>query len=220
MAQLRSGVGRCLRTCAILALSASILGSCSLATPEGCSATPRMVATAVNSALAPLLTASIRQSREAALRSGVQPLPRKIKSQLAPFFDAAILSEVRWTVSSDRLSLDTLINAISPRYRAITFRDVVVFQTQADAANLALWMHELIHVEQYRRAGSTSRFSRAYLASWSAIETAAVRKTNLLLDSIDFPSRQALPSIRRSCGPGEEPTQNRAGHKMGLNQGD
>lgn len=180
-------------------LSVFLIGSCSVSDPSGCGVPPQGMAIAANSVAAPIMTASIVQSRRASLQDGTRPVPARVRSTLQPFFDERTLDSVRWTVSADRLSLDTVIVAVFPRYRAMTFQDTIVFQTEADADDLGLWVHELLHVEQVRRAGGISRFSRVYLAKWADIEAATVRQTNRILMEADAPLRQGQRSLTRGC---------------------
>lgn len=195
----RRGAISFFRATVLLGVCALSLGSCSAPGPSGCGMPPRTIAVAANSAFAPIMTASILQSREASLSAGTRPVPASIRSALAPYFDEATLDSVRWTVSGNRLSLDTLVVAAFPRYKAMTFKDTVVFQNASDATDLGLWIHELLHVEQVRRTGGISRFSRAYLADWAHIEAVTVRQTNAILARIDVPMRQGRRSLTKGC---------------------
>jgi hypothetical protein len=176
-----------------------LAGSCSSPVPKGCAAPPHAIAVMTNSALSPILTASIRQSRNAALKDGARPVPDEIRAALEPFFDAATLDAVRWNVASRRWGLDTLIASTMPRYRAMTFGDTIIFREETGAGELDLWIHELLHVEQFRRAGGTAGFARAYLASWAQIEERTVRQTNRILGKMRASARQKLPTLGQSC---------------------
>lgn len=182
-----------------LLLLLAMIGSCSSPDPRGCALPLRDIAVATNSVLSPLLSASIRHSRNAALLEGARPIPDKIRSALEPFFETDNLDRVRWTVASNGMTLDTLIAAVGPRYRAMTFEDTIVFRNEVDADDVGLWTHEMLHVEQIRRAGGTSRFSRVYLASWAEIEAATVQQTNHMLTKMDAPVRQRAPSMTHGC---------------------
>lgn len=175
---------------AALGLCVLLLGSCSSSGVNRCAAPPSWIVSNTNAALTPLLSASISHSRASALRSGPNRIPPQMRRQLAPFFAAETLDQVRWTVSSPRISLDTFVSALFPRYRAMTFDDLVVFQTPADAGNISLWAHELVHVEQFRQMGTVQSFSRAYLGHWPEMENAAVHRTNHILDALNTRLRQ------------------------------
>ncbi len=181
------------------ALAVLLTGSCSSTTPEGCAAPPQALATAINSALSPLLGALIRYSRNGAEKEGAKPLPAELRKTLKPFFDDTTLARARWTIASDRLALDTVITTVLPRYKAITLGDTIVFRDERSVEHLDVWVHELSHVEQYAKAGGTQDFSRLYLASWDVIELATVRRTNRILDRLNMEARQGLPTWRRAC---------------------
>jgi hypothetical protein len=154
-----------------------------------------------NAALAPLLSASISHSRASALRKGGNRIPDAMRRQLSPFFDAATIDQVRWTISSPRVSIDTFVTTLFPRYRAMTFDDLVVFGSRADAEDISLWAHELVHVEQFRQMGSVRRFSRAYLGHWPEMENAAVHKTNHILAALNTRLRQKPITPSAPCRP-------------------
>lgn len=182
-----------------LGMCVVLLGSCSSSGTNRCAAPPSWMASNTNAALAPLLSASISHSRASALRGGENRIPLSMRRQLEPFFDAATLDQVRWTVSSPRVSLDTFVAALFPRYRAMTFDDLVVFQTRADAEDISLWAHELVHVEQFRQTGTVRRFSRAYLGHWPEMENAAVHRTNRILDALNTRRRQRPIARNSAC---------------------
>lgn len=180
-------------------LAALLLGSCTSLTPQGCPVPPRFVSEGTNGAVAPFLAASIRHSRSVALRSGTHPVPETVKSALASHFDEETLEAVRWTVSKPRLTLDAMVVEAFPRYGAMTFDNVIVFRSEADAADLSLWAHELVHVEQFRRMGGVATFSRAYLGQWLDLEAEAVTKTNRILAALGSPRRQSYRGSNRRC---------------------
>jgi hypothetical protein len=168
-----------------------MLGSCSSLSAEGCPVPPRFVSEGTNSALAPLLTASIHHSRKAALHAGAHPVPESIRTELEPHFDEETLEAARWTISQPRLTLDALVVEAFPRFGAMTFDEVIVFRSAADAADLSLWAHELVHVEQFRRAGGVAGFAHAYLGHWPDLEAEAVARTNGILAAAGSPMRQS-----------------------------
>lgn len=156
-------------------------------------------AIATNSVLSPILDVSIRHSRKKALQDDPRAIPDNVRSALKPFFDKDALDRVRWTVSSDRPTLDTLIASAFPRYRALTLGDTIVFMNEADSQDVGLWTHEMFHVEQIRKMGGTSRFSRVYLASWAEIEAETVQRTNEVLEKMNAPVRQSAPRFTNRC---------------------
>lgn len=116
------------------------------------------------------LEAWLQQSRQAALRAGTEPIPLMIRAQLAPFYDDALLEEVRFRVGiTDEMDAATVMLQ-NPDVKAVTLVDVVVFRN-ADAAaeDAALWAHELWHVQQYREWG-TDGFAQRYTRNFQSVE--------------------------------------------------
>jgi len=116
------------------------------------------------------LEAWLLQSHQAALRAGTEPIPLMIRAQLAPFYDDALLDEVRFRVGiTDEMDAATVMLQ-NPDVQAVTLVDVVVFRN-ADAAaeDAALWAHELWHVQQYREWG-TDGFAQRYTRNFQSVE--------------------------------------------------
>lgn len=116
------------------------------------------------------LEAWLLQSRQAALRAGTQPIPLMIRAQLAPFYDDALLDEVRFRVGiTDEMDAATVMLQ-NPDVQAVTLVDVVVFRSAAAAEQDAtLWAHELWHVQQYREWG-TDGFAQRYTRDFQSVE--------------------------------------------------
>lgn len=116
------------------------------------------------------LEAWLLQSRQAALRAGTEPIPLMIRAQLAPFYDDALLDEVRYRVGiTDEMDAATVMLQ-NPDVQAVTLVDVVVFRdAEATAQDAALWAHELWHVQQYREWG-TDGFAQRYTRNFQSVE--------------------------------------------------
>lgn len=116
------------------------------------------------------LEAWLLQSRQAALRAGNEPIPLMIRAQLAPFYDDALLDEVRFRVGiTDEMDAATVMLQ-NPDVQAVTLVDVVVFRdAQAAAEDPVLWAHELWHVQQYREWG-TDGFAQRYTRNFQSVE--------------------------------------------------
>ena len=113
------------------------------------------------------------QSREAAAASGTQPIPLHIRAQLEPYYDIGVLDAARYKVG-DGEALNAA-NALlqNPDVQAVTLIDIIVFRNAADAQdNVALWAHELLHVQQYQQWG-VREFARRYTRDHDAIEAPA-----------------------------------------------
>ena len=116
------------------------------------------------------LEAWLLQSRQAALRAGTEPIPLMIRAQLAPFYDGALLDEVRYRVGiTDEMDAATVMLQ-NPDVQAVTLVDVVVFRSSdAAAEDAVLWAHELWHVQQYREWG-TDGFAQRYTRNFQSVE--------------------------------------------------
>lgn len=116
------------------------------------------------------LEAWLLQSRQAALRAGTEPIPLMIRAQLAPFYDDALLDEVRYRVGiTDEMDAATVMLQ-NPDVQAVTLVDVVVFRSSdAAAEDVVLWAHELWHVQQYREWG-TDGFAQRYTRNFQSVE--------------------------------------------------
>jgi hypothetical protein len=101
---------------------------------------------------------AIIAGRNAAIQRGAYPIPENIKQGLRRWYPNDLIDSVRWTADWGPLenTLQAAQMQFNGRTQAITLINVVIFRSAdlATAANsLALWAHELVHVEQYRRWG-------------------------------------------------------------------
>jgi len=61
----------------------------------------------------------------------------------------------------------------NPDVNAVTLVDIIVFRSQDDALNnVALWAHELKHVQQYQQWG-VGEFATRYTRDYNAVEAPA-----------------------------------------------
>lgn len=117
------------------------------------------------------LEAWLLQARSTAAAAGVQPIPLHIRARLEAYFDLQVLESVRYRVG-DAAELDAA-NAMlhNPDVAAVTLVDIIVFRSAAAAEDdVALWAHELKHVEQYQQWG-VAEFARRYTSDFQAVET-------------------------------------------------
>jgi hypothetical protein len=126
---------------------------------------------ALRAALAPTLAAWIEAERDAAVASGVEPVPQAVRDALAGFVAAEVLERARWRVDDSTVSLERALFRMGYT-PAITLDDVVIFRHADDAADPKLWAHEIVHVAQYRDWG-IAEFARRYLADYEAVEREA-----------------------------------------------
>lgn len=122
---------------------------------------------------APLLRDAILRSREEALKAGTQPIPPAIRARLKGYYPEALLDRVRWRAGGgSEVSLQLNVIQYGDR-AAITLNEVVVFARAADAqADAALWAHELLHVDQFRRWG-VDGFATRYVHDFRVVEAEA-----------------------------------------------
>lgn len=117
----------------------------------------------------------ILQSRDSLAAGNVQPIPLHIRAQLESYYDLQVLEAVRYRVGDDgELNASSLVLQ-NPDVNAVTLVDVIVFRNAEDALNnVALWAHELKHVQQYQEWG-TRGFAERYTRDHSAVEAPAYR---------------------------------------------
>ena len=115
----------------------------------------------------------IEQSYQTASAAGSQPIPLHIRAQLEPYYDLQVLERARYRVGDD--GQFSVANAMlqNPDVNAVTLKDLIVFRRAADARdNVALWAHELKHVQQYQQWG-VAEFAARYTRDYSAVEDPA-----------------------------------------------
>lgn len=148
----------CLGTCLCVADPDQVIG------PAYESATQMAAAT---------LEEQLHQSRHSAALAGTSPIPPAIRQQLLPYYAAQLLDMARYRVGSGA-ELDLAGTMLqNPDIQAVTLIDIIVFRTDQDARdNLALWAHELKHVQQYRDWG-VHEFALRYTRDFNAVEAPA-----------------------------------------------
>ncbi|MFT0866525.1 DUF4157 domain-containing protein [Pseudomonas sp. CAM1A] len=116
------------------------------------------------------LVFALRQARDEATANGTQPIPLHIRAQLEPWYDFAVLDAARYRVGNEQQV--SAANALlqNPDVNAVTLIDTVIFRRPADAEdNVALWAHELKHVQQYQELG-VEGFAQQYTRDYQALE--------------------------------------------------
>jgi Domain of unknown function (DUF4157) len=121
------------------------------------------------SALANALVAS----RDAAWAQGTDPMPPHIRQALLDWYPADLLDSIEYRVGTPE---DGSVQSLSMRYSdatAVTAIDTIIFHDAWDAENnIALWGHEVKHVEQFRTWGLMD-FARRYVRDHQAVEAEA-----------------------------------------------
>ncbi|WP_369986857.1 DUF4157 domain-containing protein [Pseudomonas xanthosomatis] len=121
------------------------------------------------------LVFALRQARDDANASGTQPIPLHIRAQLEPWYDFAVLDAARYQVGNEQQI--SAANALlqNPDVNAVTLIDTVIFRRSTDAEdNVALWAHELKHVQQYQQLG-VEEFARRYTRNYDELEAPAYK---------------------------------------------
>lgn len=120
-------------------------------------------------ALANVLVAS----RDAAWAAGTDPMPAHIRQTLLAWYPADLLDSIEYRVG---VTEDATVQSLAMRFgdaTAVAAIDTIIFADAWDAQNnIALWGHEVKHVEQFRRWGVLD-FARAYVRDHQAVEAEA-----------------------------------------------
>ena len=119
------------------------------------------------------LASWLQLSRDSAVAAGVAPIPLDIRVQLEPWYDFQVLDAARFQVGNAQ-QLDAASAFLqNPDVNAVTLVDVIVFRNAEDARdNVALWAHELKHVQQYQQWG-VDGFASRYARNYQAVEAPA-----------------------------------------------
>jgi len=112
-------------------------------------------------------------SRNTAAAGETQTIPLNIRAQLEPYYDLQVLDSARYKVGDDAElnAANTMLQ--NPDINAVTLIDIIVFRNAEDALNdVALWAHELKHVQQYQQWG-VREFATRYTRDYNAVEAPA-----------------------------------------------
>lgn len=118
----------------------------------------------------PVIEGWIRQSRNDAMR-GALPIPPHIRRALTGYASESSMNRVRYKIGDNGVAnlahVTFQLGWENPR--AITLDDVVVFRGPSEANDIALWAHELVHVDQYSSWGIRD-FAIRYARNNSGVE--------------------------------------------------
>lgn len=124
--------------------------------------------------LAATLANALRSSQDQARQAGTLPIPPQIRAALLTWYPAELLQGIEYRVG---IGQDPTLQSWSIRYGdavAVTTIDTITFANAFDATNnVALWAHEVKHVEQFRRWGVMD-FARRYVRDHRAVEREAL----------------------------------------------
>jgi hypothetical protein len=117
------------------------------------------------------LAAALQRSRDA-VRPDSKPIPDAVKKELMPFYSEATLKDIRYTIGDTSQAGLAGFAIRNGNAAAVTLIDTVVFKDEKYVNSLALWAHELHHVEQYNDWG-LSGFAARYAFGWKEVEAEA-----------------------------------------------
>ncbi|WP_191487795.1 DUF4157 domain-containing protein [Pseudomonas sp. FEN] len=122
---------------------------------------------------APALALWLSQARAEAANAGTRPIPPHIREQLLRWYDPSVLDAARYNVSDNGQLNAATAMLQNPDIGAVTLIDIILFRdAQTAEQNVALWAHELKHVQQYRQWG-VEGFAQRYTQDFNAVEAPA-----------------------------------------------
>lgn len=123
----------------------------------------------------PALEQAIIASRNTAI-NGSMPIPQNIRRQLTGYSSEDSMNRVKYKIGDSGFANLAKLLEQGGMASAVTLVDVIVFQGPSEAADPALWAHELTHVDQY--GDGTHSFAVRYTRNWQTIENPAYEKGN------------------------------------------
>jgi len=122
---------------------------------------------------APALAMWLTQARADAASAGIQPIPPHIRERLLRWYDPSVLDAARYKVSDNGQFNAATAMLQNPDVGAVTLIDIVLFRdAQTAEQDIALWAHELKHVQQYQEWG-VEGFAQRYTQDFNAVEAPA-----------------------------------------------
>ncbi|PQP01584.1 MULTISPECIES: DUF4157 domain-containing protein [Pseudomonas] len=122
---------------------------------------------------APALAMWLTQARAEAANADIQPIPPRIREQLLRWYAPGVLDTARYKVSDDGQFNAATTMLQNPDVGAVTLIDIILFRdAQTAEQNIALWAHELKHVQQFQEWG-VEGFAQRYTQDFNAVEAPA-----------------------------------------------
>ncbi|MHC8366449.1 eCIS core domain-containing protein [Pseudomonas sp. ZT5P21] len=122
---------------------------------------------------APALALWLTQARAEAANAGIQPIPPHIREQLLRWYDPSVLDIAHYKVSDNGQFSAATTMLQNPDVGAVTLIDIILFRdAQSAEQNIALWAHELKHVQQFQEWG-VEGFAQRYTQDFNAVEAPA-----------------------------------------------
>lgn len=117
------------------------------------------------------LASAMQRSRDN-VRPESKPIPAEVLKEMVPFYPAELLKNVRYTVGDTSQAGLAAFAIRNGNAAAVTLIDTIVFKDEKYVGSLALWAHELHHVQQYSDWG-LSGFAANYAFGWKEVEAEA-----------------------------------------------
>jgi hypothetical protein len=122
------------------------------------------------------LESALKRSRDAA-RADSRPIPDEIRNALVPFYPEELLKDVRYSIGDTSPGGVAGFAIRNGNAAAVTLIDTVVFSEEGHVRNLALWAHEIHHVQQYKDWG-VAGFATRYAFNWQDVEAEATARAH------------------------------------------
>lgn len=117
------------------------------------------------------LASALQRSRDN-VRVESKPIPEAVLKEMVPFYPAELLKDVRYVIGDTTQAGVAGFAIRNGNAAAVTLIDTVVFKDEKYVGSLALWAHELHHVQQYHDWG-LSQFAARYAFGWKEVEAEA-----------------------------------------------
>lgn len=117
------------------------------------------------------LAAALQRSRDT-VRTDSRPIPEAVKKGLVPFYPADLLDNVRYAIGDTSKTGVAGFAIRNGNAAAVTLIDTIVFKDESYLGSLALWAHEMHHIQQYKQWG-LSGFAAQYAFAWKDVEADA-----------------------------------------------
>ncbi len=127
----------------------------------------------IHQVAAPALALWLTQARAEAASAGMQPIPSHIREQLLRWYAPGVLDAAHYKVSDNGQFTAATAMLQNPDVGAVTLIDIILFRdAQTAEQNIALWAHELKHVQQFQEWG-VEGFAQRYTQDFNTVEAPA-----------------------------------------------
>lgn len=117
------------------------------------------------------LAAALQRSRDT-VRPESKPIPEEVKKGLMPFYPPELLENVQYAIGDPSKTGVAGFAIRNGNAAAVTLIDTIVFKDESYVGSLALWAHEVHHIQQYKEWG-LSGFAARYAFDWKTVEAEA-----------------------------------------------